>query len=360
MNKLNFKLPVMIAALGICALAAVVLVKKSRPLPMEEDTVQTVVTVQAGTVGTGTLHGYVQAYGEVVPDPGSATGAAANLLITAPAPGVIQRVRCVEGQKVKSGDVLFEMDSSVAETAVQNAQAALEFARKNLDRQQKLLQIKAVSEKTIQEANQQLAAAQAALSKAEYERSLTTIRAAQAGTVIRVSTTQGASVNPSDVLAELWDLNRLLVIAKVPSGETASLKPGQKVILNSGATPGEEGTLTFIDDRVDPATGTVNIRIATAPASALRCGQFISARTVCTEHTGCLTVPEESVVLSPDGKTSVAVIEGDNAFIIPVTTGLKEQGRIEIAGAGIRAGMQVVTAGAYGLPDKTRIRILAR
>jgi len=81
---------------------------------------------------------------------------------------------------------------------------------------------------------------------------------------------------------------------------------------------------------------------------------------ICTEHANCLTVPEESVVLSPDGETSVAVIEGDNASIIPVTAGLKELGRIEVSGAGIRAGMQVVTAGAYGLPDKTRIRILAR
>lgn len=359
MSKSNLKLPILVTVLVVGVLA-VVLIKKNQPSQNEEDKVQTVVTVQAGAIETGTLHGYVQAYGEVAPDLGSATGASANLLITALTPGVIQSVRCVEGQKVKSGDVLFEMDPSVADIAVKNAQAALEFAQKNLTRQQKLQQIKAASEKTIQEASQQLAAAQAVLSKAEYERSLTTIRAAQAGTVIRVNTTQGTSVNPSDVLAEVWDLNRLLVLAKVSSGETALLKTGQKVILTSGTAPGEEGALTFIDDRVEPATGTVNIRIAPAPASTLRCGQFISARVVCTEHANCLTVPEESVVLSPAGETSVAVIEGDNASIVPVTTGLKEQGRIEISGAGIWAGMQVVTSGAYGLPDKTRIRILAR
>lgn len=326
----------------------------------EGQAIETVVAVQSGTIERGTLHGYVQAYGEVAPDPGSATNPAARLVLTAPAAGVVKTVRCIEGQKVAAGDVLFEMDSSAADIAVKEAQSALGLAQENLARQEKLLEIQAAPEKAVQEARQQLAAAQAAAAKAAYERSLGTVRAAQDGTVIRVAATQGASVNAADALAEIWDLDRLLVLARVPAREAAPLAVGQNVLMDGGAAAGEEGTLVFIADRVDPADGTIGVRIAPAHGTALHCGQFVSVRVVCTEHAGCLSVPEESIVLSPDGAASIAVIDGDRAVVHPVTIGLKDRGRVEVSGEGLQAGMKVVTAGAYGLPDQTRIRILAR
>ena len=345
-----------------CALIATAMIRKNK-LPHKEDIrqpISPIVQVKAGEIETYTLHGYVQAYGKVISAPATATNMSARVQVTANASGVIKSLYCFEGQKVNAGDILFKMDSSLVDTAVKDAQATLQYSIEKLSRQEKLYEIKAVSEKSVQEKRRQLVSAKSALSKAKYQQSLATIRSSQAGTVIRVNTTQGASVKTSDVLAEICDLKRVVVVAQVPSQEITLLKKGQKVIIRTDCNHSEIGEVIFIDNRVNSSNGTVNIRISAAPNSGLLCGQFVSARIIYTEHTDCLTVPEESVVTSPAGVSSVALVTGDIASLVPVKTGLKESGRVEVSGKGIQSGRQVVTIGAYGLPDKTHIHILTR
>jgi multidrug efflux pump subunit AcrA (membrane-fusion protein) len=79
---------------------------------------------------------------------------------------------------------------------------------------------------------------------------------------------------------------------------------------------------------------------------------------VSDEHRDRLAVPVESVVKDETGATVIAVVDGDMAVQTPVTTGLEDGALVEVAGDGLRAGMTVVTEGAYGLPATTRIRIV--
>jgi multidrug efflux pump subunit AcrA (membrane-fusion protein) len=80
-------------------------------------------------------------------------------------------------------------------------------------------------------------------------------------------------------------------------------------------------------------------------------------RIVTAVHTNCLAVPIESVVTDENGKSVIALVKGEEATQMPVQTGLRENGLVEVTAPELKAGDAVVTVGAYGLPEKTKISV---
>jgi multidrug efflux pump subunit AcrA (membrane-fusion protein) len=115
--------------------------------------------------------------------------------------------------------------------------------------------------------------------------------------------------------------------------------------------------LSFVSPDVDKNNGTMLARALLSANSGLHPGQFVQLRIVTAVHTNCLAAPDESVVTDENGKSTVAVVNGDEAGQVTVRTGLRENGWIEVESPGLKAGDAVVTAGAYGLPEKTKIRV---
>jgi membrane fusion protein (multidrug efflux system) len=116
------------------------------------------------------------------------------------------------------------------------------------------------------------------------------------------------------------------------------------------------GKLTFISSQVDPLTDTVLVRAALPADTKLRSGQFVHVAIIVGEHEA-LAVPVESVMTS-DGLSHIALVEGNNAKQHAVKLGLRDGDLIEIQGDGLNAGMMIVTRGIYGLPPETRIRVV--
>ena len=115
--------------------------------------------------------------------------------------------------------------------------------------------------------------------------------------------------------------------------------------------------LLFVSPDVDKDNGTVLVRALLPADSGLRPGQFVPLRIVTAVHTNCLAAPAESVVTDESGKSVIALVKGDESVQTPVQTGLRENGWVEIAAPGLKAGDTVVTVGAYGLPEKTKISV---
>jgi multidrug efflux pump subunit AcrA (membrane-fusion protein) len=114
--------------------------------------------------------------------------------------------------------------------------------------------------------------------------------------------------------------------------------------------------LLFVSPNVNKDNDTVLVRALLPKDSGLRPGQFVSLRIVTAAHTNCLAVPAESVVTDESGKSVVALVKGDEATQMPVQTGLRENGLVEVEAPELKEGDIVVTVGAYGLPEKTKIR----
>lgn len=319
---------------------------------------ETEVPVHVAKIQRATLRGYVTAYGTVEAEP-SGERPAASARVASPVAGVVAEVNCVDGQRLEKGAVLFQLDSRTTDVGVEKARKAAEFAEKNVERQKRLIQVEGTSEKLLLEAEQALAAARNELAAAQTQQALLRVQSPLAGTVARVNVKPGEAVDLTTILAEVVDLDRLVVSAHVPSAELASLKAGQtvEVLADQAASP-LKGALLYISPQVEAKTGAALVRTTLPAGSGLRPGQLVTLRIVSEEHQDRLAVPVESLAKDAEGATVIAVVQHDKAVQKSVKAGLRDGGLVEIEADGLQADMTVVTEGAYALPKETKVRVL--
>ena len=319
----------------------------------EEEKPPTEVAVQVAKITRATLRRVVTAYGVIEAEP----NASARL---APAvAGIIAEVNGIEGQKVKKGDVLFRLDSRAVDAAAAKADLAISFAQKNAERQKKLIAAEGTSEKQVLESEQALAQAKTELATAKVQQSLLSGESPLNGTLMRFSARLGEPADATTPLAEIVDLDRLIVAVRVPRAEVAGIKTGQKTTLQSSRDGKPvDAAVTFISAQVDAATDTVLVRLSLPKDCGLRLSEFVTASIFTEEHANCLTVPAASVVKNPEDGIIIALVEGDQAKRKVVKTGLRDGTLVEIEGEGLKEGMSVVTVGAFGLPKETKVRVL--
>jgi len=324
----------------------------------EETPIETDVAVHVGKVTRETLRAWVTAYGVVEPEP-PGVRPTAGARVSPATPGVVTRVACAEGQRVEKGQLLFQLDPRAADVAAEKARRAAEYARTTLERQRKLIDVEGTSRRQLLEAEQAVAAAEADLHAAETQQALLRVTAPLAGTVARIAAKAGDGVDLTTTLAEIVNLDRLVVSAGVPSAELRPLLVGQPAEVRADEASGAiSGTVTSIRPEVDPATGTALVRVAVPSGSGLRPGQLVAVRIASEERKDRLTVPAESVVRDADGREVVALVAEGVARQVPVKTGLRDAGRMEVEGDGLREGLTVVTEGAYALPAETKVHVL--
>jgi RND family efflux transporter MFP subunit len=312
----------------------------------EEPKVATEVAVQVAKVTRATLRARVEAYGLVEPEPAGGGQPAGATRLAATVAGVVMAVPAKEGERVEAGAVIVKLDDRLA-------LSALALAEQQFERQKKLRTVEGTSEKSFQEASQQLAAARAQLALVQLTTPLS-------GVVARINVQPGQAVDLNTVVAEIVDPSRLVVTASVPGNEAARLKAGQpaELFVENADQPAASGNVSFVSPAVDSKTGTVLVRVALPKDSGLRPGQFVRARIVSEERAGRLAVPLASVVTDVEGHSVIALVEGDQAAQKSVKAGVRDGGLVEVEGEGLKEGDTVVTVGAYGLPRQTKVRVV--
>jgi membrane fusion protein (multidrug efflux system) len=328
---------------------------------------QAEVAVTLGKVVRTTLHAYVGGFGIIEAQPATASQPAASAKIGAPVAGLLAQSTAVEGDRVAKGAVLFQLDSRVADVQVEKSRQAVEFAQVAFERQQRLLADDGTSKRLYQEAEQQLQAAKYDLANATAQRALLTIQAPIAGTVLHVAKKPGDAVDPATPLAEIIDLDRLVVTAHVRTSDVDALRSGQHAQISPGRAdapdqrvnvpPVATASVSFIGADVDPANDTVTVRLSLPGHSGLRPGQFVTLRLAVSDHKERLAVPVDAVVTDVgSSNASIAVVKDKVADKVPVKLGIKDNGLVEIEGAGVSEGTVIVVSGAYSLPDHTHVR----
>jgi len=348
-----------LAMIGTIVLAAFLIVKVIKPGSNDEgESIVPDVAVHVGTITRATLYGMVTAYGTVEPERATAGRVPADAEVASPMAGVMAHVDCIEGQRVAKGDILFRLDSRIADVASEKAKKALAFAEANFDRQKKLLPVEGTSKKAYLEAEQALAQARSELASAETDLALLRIQAPLAGTVVKINSEPGEAVELNTVLAKIIDLGRLAATVSVPSREAALVKVGQPVRFET--TEAESGKVIYVGSQIDDKTDSLPVRISLPAGPAFHPGQFLSVRIVCEERRDCLAVPEAAVILAPSGEGAIMLVEGEKAVRKPVKIGLREAGLVEVSGDGLKEGLPIVLEEAYSLPAETKIRILGK
>ncbi|WP_164479474.1 efflux RND transporter periplasmic adaptor subunit [Methylocystis rosea] len=315
------------------------------------------VSVQVGAITKKDLRARVEAYGAVEPEPAKAGHPGGGAKLAAPIAGIVVGIHAKEGQSVKAGDVVVELDNRIAQAAIDKARHALVFAQQAAERQEKLINIGGTTMQAKQDAAQRLATARADLASAQAAIAQVQLASPLDGLVARVNALPGQTVDLNTVVAEIVDLKRLVATVAVPSDEAAQIKKGQtaEIYTDSSSKPITTGHVSFVSPSVDQRTGAAPVRILLPEDSGLRPGEFVRARIITEERIGCLAVPRESVV-KVAGQPAIYLVKDHRAIQTPVDTGLRDGGFIEVKAKGLKVGDSIVAIGAYGLPDGTKIK----
>lgn len=271
--------------------------------------------------------------------------------ITSKTTNIITSIRFSDGQAVKAGDVLVELDRGTAEADLAAANAAFEESRSQFQRSRELLATQALSRSQHEQLEATMKSNEARVAAARARLDDTYIRAPFAGRVGLRRVSLGALISPGTLITTLDDISTIKVDFAVPEMQVGALKAGQAVEASTTAYPGRRftGSVVSVDSRVDPATRSVIVR-ASVPNrdAALKPGMFLTVALSQNERPA-LVIPEEALV-PEQARQFVYVVQGPVVAKREVTLGRREPGFVEIT-AGLSRGDRVVIEGTLKLRD---------
>lgn len=280
--------------------------------------------------------------------------------ITSRTSNIVTAIHFSDGERVKAGQVLVELDREQANAELAVATAALEESRGQFNRGRELLAMKALSKAQYEQIEATLKANEARVAAAQARLSDTYIRAPFAGVVGMRRVSLGALISPGAVIATLDDTTQIKVDFAVPESNVGRLRTGQHVLAHTTAYPGRRfsGRVVNVDSRVDPATRAVTVRALLGNGdAALKPGMFLTVE-LSQDERPALVIPEEAVV-PEQARQFVYVVEGSVARKREVQLGRREPGFVEITD-GLRAGDHVVIEGTIKLRDGGAVREAGR
>jgi multidrug efflux system membrane fusion protein len=305
--------------------------------------------------------------------------------------GYIERVNYEEGQEVRKGDVLFTIDSRSYRAELARAQADLararsqaELGRSEAARAKKLSELQAISTESYEqrrsaaaEAQANVAAAQAAVDAARLNLEFTQVRAPISGRAGRALVTAGNLVSAGDaasVLTTLVSLDKMHV--HFDTDERTFLhyaelaRKGERPSENGAGVPvqvglvGEDGfphtgVVDFLDNQVDPATGTIRARALLDNADRVFTpGLFARVRVLGSGEFKAMLIDDKAVLTDQDRKYVYVVDGKGQAQRKDVQLGRTADG-LRIVESGLAAGDKVIVSGVQkvffpGMPVKAK------
>ncbi len=279
--------------------------------------------------------------------------------ITAKSANTVVSVHFDEGQPVRRGALLVELDGAQARADLAAAEAALAESRSAFARSRDLFAQQALSQAQLEQIEATLLANEARVAAAKARLADTLIRAPFDGRVGLRRVSVGALVSPGAVITTLDDTQTMKVDFDVPEVFLSVLKPGLEVTATSAAWPGVEfkGSVESVDSRVDPVARSIKVRARLPnPDGRLRPGMFLTVR-VRRDPLPALVVAEQALV--PErGKVYVFVLADGRIARREVTVGRRVPGEVEIT-QGVAAGERVVIEGTQKIRDGSAAHELA-
>jgi membrane fusion protein (multidrug efflux system) len=269
---------------------------------------------------------------------------------------IVTAIRFSDGQPVRAGQVLVELDRSTAEADLAAASAAFEESRSQWNRSRELLATQALSRAQHEQLEATMKANEARLAAAQARLSDTYIRAPFSGNVGLRRVSLGALISPGTIITTLDDISSIKVDFAVPEGQVGAVKNGQTVVARTTAYPGRQftGRVLSVDSRVDPATRSVIVRAALPNRDgALKPGMFLTVD-LSQDERPALVIPEEALV-PEQARQFVYVMQGNSVAKREVSLGRRQPGFVEIT-AGLGAGDRVVVEGTLKLRDGAEVR----
>ncbi len=364
-----------LGALVLLALAAAVVVWRlglgTDSAPAAAQTPTPAIPVTAGTVAAGDVPVFLHGIG---------TAQAYNMVaVKSRADGQIVKIDFKEGQEVKEGDLLLQIDPrpyqaalAQAEAVKQKDEAQLVGAQSDLERYAQLVPS---GHQTRQSYDQQktlvaqlqasIKADEAQIQTAKLNLGYTDVRSPIDGRLGARLVDKGNLVRATDntVLVTISEVKPIFVSFTLPQETLEDIREHQKqapLIVRAYSGDGNkqlaEGKLTMIDNTIDQATGTIRLKARfDNEDERLWPGQFVSLRVILAVRKGVATVPAQTVQEGPDGQYAYVIKPDDTVERRRVEVASIQDG-IAVVTKGLSLDERIVVDGQYRLTNGSRVK----
>jgi multidrug efflux system membrane fusion protein len=302
---------------------------------------------------------------QIQPEPVGHVMAYSTVTVRPQVGGIIDQVHFKEGQEVKAGDLLFTIDPRPTQAALAHDKAQLENATAQFNRDQKLLEAKIESQDQFDASKANRDTLAATVQSDELNLSFTEIRAPFDGVTGSLQFYQGNVVKaPDDTLLTINQIHPIYVAFAVLEQYLPEIQKEMndrtlkvQATFENMTVPTPQGELTFVNNTVDEATGTIQLK-ATFPNEndVLWPGQFVHVALNLSELTNAVVVPSQAVQTGQNGEFIYVIKSDQTVEERPVTIGITYQGKTVVQ-TGLKAGETVVTDGQLRLAPGVKVNI---
>ena len=291
--------------------------------------------------------------------------------------GIVTERAFNEGSEVKAGQVLYRIDPAPYQAAYDSAKATLaraeanaQVARIKAERHAGLVKIDAVSKQAnddaqagLKQAQAEVAAAKAALDKAQIDLDYTRLKSPIAGRIGRSAVTAGALVtaNQAQALATVQQLDpihvdltqssadMLRLRSEIAAGRLQAGARGEvpvKLILEDGSEYAAEGRLALSEVTVDEGTGSVTLRAQFSNADGvLLPGMYVRARLPQGTRSDAILVPHKALSRDPLGNALVMAVDAESKVVARPVQVAQSLGENWVVTGGVKAGERIIIEG---------------
>ncbi len=278
--------------------------------------------------------------------------------ILAKVSGQVVKLPAEEGVRVKTGDLLVQLDEAELKINYMRSKVSYETDQSVYQRSKEMVEKKFIAAEQHEAARMQLESSKSAFEAAKLQLEYTNVRAPFDGVVTLRNIELGQRVNVNEALFILADFEPLRAKIYVPEKDIISIFEGQGATITVEAQPDIEfrGVVRMVSPVVDPASGTSKVTIDISDDKGrLKPGMFASVFITTETHENVLVIPKKALVLETD-LDQVYIYQDGTAHKVNLRLGLSSGETVEVLD-GLQEGELVVTAGQDGLREGLPIRI---
>lgn len=287
-----------------------------------------------------------------------------GILLEAETAGVVTEINFQNGQFVKKGDLLVQLDISVENAQLRAAKASAKLAKVDYDRSKKLSESGNITQAQLDQAEADLERAEAEVENLKSMIDRKTIEAPFSGRLGIRRVNLGQYVALSAPIVALQANESVYVNFSLPQQRISTLSTGMPIKLTSDVYPGKifEGTLTAISPEVDPTTRSFELQgTLENKEGLLRSGTFVDISITLPDEHDVLIIPITAVLYAPYGNSVFKIVPGEGEAPATVKQHFirieEEKGDFVSVTKGVEAGDEVVSSGAFKLRNNLPVVI---
>jgi membrane fusion protein, multidrug efflux system len=278
--------------------------------------------------------------------------------------GRILRLTVKEGDQVRRGQLIAELDLEQLQKQIAEVEKSLELANTVYERQKRLWEQNIGSEIQFLEAKNGKERLEKSMETLRFQLSKSKVYSPVAGIVDRLALQSGEMASPGMPIIQVLNPNKLKVVANVPENYLRAVRQGEKVRVSFPALGQEqEASVTLIGSTIDPANRTFAVEAVISSVNGLLKPNLLAIMSIKDyEQPNAISIPLETVQQEVSGQNFVYVKEegaqGAFAKKVHVATGRNYKGSIIIE-EGLKGGEELIMEGARGLAENELIQVQA-